>query len=344
MHGRAAVTPLAAIFGCAGPVLGDHERYFFAAANPLGFILFGRNVRDPAQVAALVRSLRDCVGRDDAPVLIDQEGGRVQRLGPPHWRVAPAAARFGAAYSRAPAATIEGSRLNARLLADDLAELGIDVDCAPVLDLPVAGAHDVIGDRAFGSTVDSIVALAGAAIEGFLDGGVIPVIKHIPGHGRARADSHAALPVVDASRAELDATDFAPFRALAAAPWAMTAHVLYAAIDPGAPATLSARVIDEIVRGAIGFDGVLISDDLSMGALTGSFADRTSGALAAGCDVVLHCNGKMDEMQAIAAAARPLHERALERLGRAAARKRKPAPVDRAGLARQIERLLAAAV
>ena len=335
------MTPRAAIFGCAGLALGDDERRFFAATDPLGFILFARNVRDPSQVAALVRSLRDCVGRGDAPVLIDQEGGRVQRLGPPHWRAAPAAARFGLAYGRNHAAAIDGVRQNARLLAADLADLGIDVDCAPVLDRPVAGAHDVIGDRAFGSGVETIVALGRAAIEGFLDGGVIPVVKHVPGHGRARADSHAALPVVEASRAELETTDFAPFRALADAPWGMTAHVLFLAIDPAAPATLSPRVIGDIVRGAIGFDGVLVSDDLSMGALAGDFASRTQAALAAGCDVVLHCNGKMAEMQAIAAAATPLDDLALERLARAAARKRKPGAIARTEIAHRIEQLLA---
>lgn len=338
------MTPRAAIFGCAGPVLGDDERRFFAATEPLGFILFARNVRNPPQVAALVRALRECVGRADAPILIDQEGGRVQRLGPPQWRQAPAAARFGAVYTADRQTAIDGVRQNARLLAADLFDLGIDVDCAPVLDLPVAGAHDVIGDRAFGTDVGTIVALGRAAIEGFLDGGVIPVVKHVPGHGRARADSHAALPVVEASLAELESTDFAPFRALADAPWGMTAHVLYSAIDPAAPATLSPKVIGEIVRGAIGFDGVLVSDDISMGALRGSFASRTEQALAAGCDVVLHCNGKMNEMTAIASALAPLRDQTQERLSRATARKRNPERIDRTEMARRIEHILAPAV
>jgi len=336
------VTPRAVVFGCAGPVLSETERRFFADADPLGFILFARNVHDPTQLAALVGALRDCVGREDAPVLVDQEGGRVQRLGPPHWRAAPPAARFGKAYAHDREAALEGVRLNARLLAADLIALGIDVDCAPVLDLPAAGAHDVIGDRAFGADVDTVVALGRAMIAGFLEGGVIPVIKHLPGHGRALADSHATLPVVEASRATLEATDFAPFRALHDAPWGMTAHVLYKDLDPRAPATLSPRVIGEIVRGAIGFDGVLLSDDISMGALAGSFADRTEGAIGAGCDVVLHCNGRMDEMAPIAAAAPLLTDPSLARLARARELKRRAPPVDSIQAVAGIDALCAA--
>lgn len=333
--------PAAAIFGCSGLTLSDEERRFFQSVNPLGFILFARNVDNPDQVRALVRSLRDAVGRADAPVLIDQEGGRVQRLRPPHWRKAPAGEPFARLAARDMAAAVEALRLNYRLIGRELAELGIDVDCAPVLDVPVPGAHDVIGDRAFGHTPDMVAALGRAVIDGLLDEGVLPVIKHIPGHGRSMVDSHLDLPVVEATREELEAQDFPPFRALADAPWAMTAHVVYKAIDDGAPATASVRVVDEIIRGIIGFQGVLISDDLSMKALGGSFEDRTRAALNAGCDVVLHCNGDMAEMQAIASAVRPLTQAAQERVAAAARRKRKPQPFDVAAAVNRVDGLLA---
>ncbi len=322
--------PAAAILGCAGLRLTEAERAFFARTNPLGFILFARNVDTPAQVADLVAELRLVVGRADAPVLIDQEGGRVQRLRPPHWRSAPAGAPFARLAAADPAAAAAALRLNFRLIGRELAALGIDVDCAPVLDVPVQGAHDVIGDRAYGIRPAQVAALGRAAMDGLLDEGVLAVIKHIPGHGRAMVDSHQALPVVEAARAELESQDFAPFRALAAAPWAMTAHVVYKAIDPDAPATTSAKVIGEVIRGVIGFDGVLVSDDLSMKALGGGFGDRTRAALDAGCDIVLHCNGEMAEMTAIAAALRPLSEIAQERLARAAAMKRRAPPLDAA--------------
>ncbi len=332
--------PAAAIFGCAGLVLTDEERRFFAATAPLGFILFGRNVDDPAQVAALVASLRDSVGRADAPVLIDQEGGRVQRLRPPHWRRAPAGAPFARLAARDRTAAAAALRLNFRLIGRELAALGIDVDCAPVLDVPVPGAHDVIGDRAYGTEPSMVAALGRAAMDGLLDEGVLAVIKHIPGHGRALVDSHLALPVVEASRAELEAEDFPPFRALADAPWAMTAHVVYKAIDPTAPATTSARVIGEVIRGIIGFDGVLVSDDLSMKALGGGFAERTAAALDAGCDLVLHCNGDMAEMEAVAASLRPVSEIAQERLARAAAMKRRSPPLDATEAAGRVDAAL----
>ena len=322
--------PAAAILGCAGLRLTEAERAFFARTNPLGFILFARNVDTPAQVADLVAELRLVVGRADAPVLIDQEGGRVQRLRPPHWRSAPAGAPFARLAAADPAAAAAALRLNFRLIGRELAALGIDVDCAPVLDVPVQGAHDVIGDRAYGIRPAQVAALGRAAMDGLLDEGVLAVIKHIPGHGRAMVDSHQALPVVEAARAELESQDFAPFRALAAAPWAMTAHVVYKAIDPDAPATTSAKVIGEVIRGVIGFDGVLVSDDLSMKALGGGFGDRARAALDAGCDIVLHCNGEMAEMTAIAAALRPLSESAQERLARAAAMKRRAPPLDAA--------------
>lgn len=299
---------------------------FFGQVDPLGFILFARNIRDPRQVRDLVRELRACVGRSDAPVLIDQEGGRVQRLRPPHWRQAPPMALFGRIEDREEAA--RAAYLNALLIAAELRDLGINVDCAPVLDLPVAGAHDVIGDRAFSPQAELVAALGRATCRGFLDGGVIPVIKHIPGHGRATVDSHHRLPTVDAPLEALRASDFRPFQALRDAPWAMTAHVVYTALDATAPATISAKVIGTIVRGEIGFDGVLVSDDLSMKALAGDLGDRARLALAAGCDLVLHCNGDMAEMQKVAAAAKPLDDAASERLARAAHSVRTPVPLD----------------
>jgi beta-N-acetylhexosaminidase len=332
--------PAAAIFGCSGLSLTDDERRFFARVNPLGFILFARNVETPEQVRALVAELRASIGRADAPVLIDQEGGRVQRLRPPHWRKAPPGAPFAALAGRDLAAATAALRLNFRLIGRELAALGIDVDCAPVLDVPVAGAHDVIGDRAYGATPAQVAALGRAVCDGLLDEGVLPVIKHIPGHGRAMVDSHLALPVVEASRAELEAQDFPPFRALADAPWAMTAHVVYKAIDPHAPATTSARVIGEMIRGLIGFDGFLISDDLSMKALGGSFEDRTRASLEAGCDCVLHCNGDMAEMAAIAARLPVLTEIAAERLARARRMKRDAGPLDVAAATARVDAML----
>lgn len=327
--------PRAAILGLEGTGLTDAEKRFFAAADPLGFILFKRNCDTPAQLKRLVGDLRASVGRDDAPVLIDQEGGRVARLGPPHWRQPPSAATFVKLAERDLGLGGEAARLNARLMAADLAAAGITVDCAPVLDLPVPGAHDVIGDRAHGTTPDLVATLGRAVCEGLLEGGVLPVIKHIPGHGRATVDTHHALPVVATAEAELRRTDFAPFRALADMPWAMTAHVVYGAIDAGRPATTSAQVIDRVIRGFIGFDGFLVSDDLSMQALSGTVADRAEAALGAGCDAVLHCNGRMDEMQAVMARTPVLGEAALTRLERGAQLLHAPRPFDPAlGLGR----------
>lgn len=318
---------LAAIFGLRGTELSADERGFFRDADPVGFILFARNCAEPRQVHRLVSDLRDVVGREDAPVLIDQEGGRVARLRPPHWNAYPAAATIAALGG---ARALEATRLGARLIADDLAVLGITVDCMPVLDLPIDGADAVIGDRAYGAVPETVAALGGAVCEGLLAGGVLPVVKHVPGHGRALVDSHSALPVVTAPRAELEATDFAPFRALAAMPWAMTAHVLYRAIDEAMPATLSPQVIHGAVRGFIGFDGLLLSDDVSMGALPGRIGARATRALAAGCDVVLHCNGTMEEMTAVAAGTAPLSAAARRRLDAGEARRRASlAPFDR---------------
>ena len=330
--------PSAVIFGCAGPRLSAAERDFFRDADPLGFILFQRNCQAPAQLRALVAALRAAVGRAEAPVLIDQEGGRVARLKPPHWPAYPAAAELAALGGER---AREAVRSGARLIAEDLANLGITVDCLPVLDLPMGGADKVIGDRAYGDSAATVAALGRAACDGLLDGGILPVIKHIPGHGRAMVDTHHALPRVEAPRALLESSDFAPFRALADMPLAMTAHIVYTAIDPERPATLSRRVIDEVIRASIGFDGVLLTDDLSMRALHGSFAERVRGALAAGCDVVLHCNGDMAEMKQVAAAVAPLAPAARRRLDRAEARRGAPQPIDRQALAARFQALVA---
>ena len=311
-----AEAPRAVILGCAGEQLSPGESRFFAAADPVGFILFRRNCRAPDQVRELVAALRGAIGRGDAPILIDQEGGRVARLRPPSWRLYPSAARLGSLPD--PQAEL-AVRVGARLIADDLQDLGITVDCLPVLDVPVAAAHSVIGDRAYGTEPGRVTALARAACDGLLEGGVLPVIKHIPGHGRARVDSHHECPVVETATDELSRTDFVPFRELAAMPWAMSAHIVYMAIDPTAPATLSRPVISTAIRGAIGFDGVLVSDDLSMQALGGKIAERAARALSAGCDLVLHCNADRREMEAIVEAVGPTSTRTVERLARAEA-------------------------
>jgi beta-N-acetylhexosaminidase len=316
------------IFGCASTILSPEERSFFARVNPLGFILFSRNIVAPGQVKALTETLREVVGRHDAPILIDQEGGRIQRLQPPQWRASPAAASLGRLALADRGGALEAARLSGRLIASELTKLGIDVDCAPVLDLRLPGAHDVIGDRAFSGDPDLVAALGRALAEGLGAGGVLPVAKHIPGHGRAKSDSHVALPVVDADEAELSRTDFAPFKALNDLPWAMTAHVIYSAIDPAEPATTSSTVVRNIIRGTIGFDGLLLSDDLSMEALRGDLGARARASLGAGCDVVMHCNGRMDEMAAVAAAAAPLSDAAVERLGRSRAWLAGRRPVD----------------
>lgn len=323
--------PSACILGCQGPTLTTQERAFFSDVQPWGFILFKRNVETPDQVRRLVDSLRACVDRPGAPVLIDQEGGRVQRLGPPHWRRYPAGRAYGDLAANDPLLRREVTRLGARLLAHDLASLGINVDCVPVLDVPAPDGHEVIGDRAYGHTPDQVAFLGRAAAEGLIAGGVLPIIKHIPGHGRARGDSHMTLPRVEASAAELDGRDFTPFRVLSDMPMAMTAHVVYDAFDPRRPATTSRKVIGQVIRGAIGFGGLLISDDLSMKALSGDFTERARASLAAGCDIVLHCNGDPAEMAAVAAGARPLAGKAKARAAAALARiARAPEPFDAA--------------
>jgi len=334
--------PRAVIFGCEGLRLTPWERSFFAEADPLGFILFQRNCDNPAQIEALTSEMRALLGRADAPILIDQEGGRVQRLQPPRWRAAPPAALFGALWAQDPAAAETATRINARLLAEELRPLGIDVDCLPVLDLPAEGAHDVIGDRAYGSDPACVAALGAACCAGLKEGGVLPVLKHMPGHGRCRVDSHAALPLVEASAARLAASDLLPFQALKDEPIAMTAHAIYSDLDAERPATTSPKVISEVLRRQIGFQGLLLSDDLSMKALRGDLKSRAAEALAAGCDVALHCNGLGPEMAAVAAGSGPMTPAALARFE--AARAMLPAQVtavETAALTARLDELLA---
>ena len=296
----------AAIIGVAGLRLTAEEAALLRRHRPLGAILFARNVADPAQLRALTAEIRDALGRE-APILVDQEGGRVARLKPPHWRAHPPAASFENGPAEAAAAT-------AAAIGAECRAVGLDVVCAPVLDLRLPGMHQVIGDRAFSAEPAEVTRLAGAWIAGLRQSGVQPVLKHIPGHGRATLDSHEALPVVTASRAEL-AADFAPFRALGTPDlWGMTAHILYTALDEARCATLSPRVIAEVIRGEIGFEGFLLSDDLGMKALAGTLPDLTRAALGAGCDAVLHCSGQFAESAAVLEAAPALTERALARL------------------------------
>lgn len=314
------MTAAACILGCSGPSLTKAEVAFFREVRPWGFILFARNIEHPGQVDALTRSLREAVEQDDAPVLVDQEGGRVQRLGPPHWPRYPSARAYGRVAPGDPLRQRELVRLGARLIAHDLKAVGITVDCLPVLDVPGAGASPVIGDRAYAETPDEVAVLGRAAAEGLVAGGVLPVMKHIPGHGRAVADSHETLPVVDTPADELEARDFAPFRTLSDLPMAMTAHVVYAAIDPRRPATTSRTMVRDVIRRRIGFDGLLVSDDLSMGALSGAPGERARAARRAGCDVVLHCNGDLAEMRAVVDGAGRLTGSAARRAQSALAR------------------------
>ena len=330
------------ISGIAGLALGADERAFLRDADPWGFILFRRNVDTPDQVRALVSDLRETVGRN-APVLIDQEGGRVQRLQPPHWPSYPAGALYGAIYDRDRTAGLDAARLGARLIASDLSALGIDVDCLPLADVPVSEADPVIGNRAYGTTPDKVAAIGAAVAEGLMQEGVLPVLKHIPGHGRATADSHHKLPVVDADRATLESSDFAAFRPLAQLPLGMTAHVVFSAIDPLAPATTSVKMVQEVIRGTIGFDGLLMSDDVSMNALSGTLAERSRAAFAAGCDVVLHCNGKLDEMRLVAGEAPKLAGEAKRRADAALAARRAPNGFDMAAARERFAGLMASA-
>src|SRR6476660_3772371 len=334
MSSRAFIT------GISGLELGAAEREFIRGTRPWGFILFKRNIEAPGQVSALVRELRECLGEADAPVLIDQEGGRVARLGPPHWPVYPPGAAFGALYDRDPKLGFQAARLSSRLIAADLIDLGISVDCLPLADVPVAGADAVIGNRAYGTEPAKVAAIARAVTGGLEQGGVLPVLKHIPGHGRATADSHFRRPRVDTAREELERTDFAAFIPLADLPMAMTAHVVFSALDPAQPATTSATIVQQVIRGGIGFQGLLMSDDVSMNALAGSIAERTRAIVNAGCDMVLHGNGKLDEMQDVARETPELAGEALDRARRALASRRAPEPFDRQAARAELETLM----
>ena len=315
------------ITGLSGLTITANERAFLREAQPWGLIIFKRNVNTPHQVAELTRSFRDIMGWE-APILVDQEGGRVQRLGPPQWPAYPPGARYGSLYDHEVSRGLSVARLAGHLIAADLGVLGIDVDCLPLADVLSAGADPVIGDRAYGSEPGKVAAIAGAIAEGLLAGGVLPVVKHLPGHGRATADSHLKLPVVDTDRATLEATDFAAFRPLAGLPLGMTAHVVFSAIDPDAPATTSVTMVREVIRGFIGFRGLLMSDDVSMKALSGTIEERSRAAFAAGCDIVLHCNGNLGEMAAVAGAAPTLGGEAGERAEAALAQRKAPETFD----------------
>lgn len=311
------------IFGTAGLALTPDERAFFIDAEPAGYILFKRNIRDREQVRALTDSLRDLSGRDDLPILIDQEGGRVARMGPPEWPVFPAGPAFAALYERAPMSAIQAMRANGQALGLMLAEVGITVDCAPLLDVAQPDTTEAVACRAYGAEPMQVAALGRAMLEGLAAGGVVGVVKHMPGHGRARVDSHHLLPTVSASADEL-AIDLEPFRTLAHAPMGMTSHIVFEAWDRARPATLSPIVIDRVIRGAIGFDGLLMTDDIDMKALSGTAAEKAAGAITAGCDLVLDCWARMDEMVAIAAALDTIADASRARLDRAMAGRSAP--------------------
>jgi beta-N-acetylhexosaminidase len=319
------------ITGLAGTALSPAEHAFVREHEPWGFIIFKRNVETPSQLRRLIGAVREAAGRD-VPVLVDQEGGRVQRLGPPHWPSYPPGAAYGRLYDRDTAEGIRAAYLGARLIAADLAAVGIDVDCLPVADVPASGADPIIGDRAYGQSADKVSALARAVADGLLGGGVLPVLKHIPGHGRATADSHQALPVVETDLDTLRKSDFAAFRPLSDLPLGMTAHVVYTAIDPIAPATTSVTLVRDVIRGWLGFAGLLMSDDISMGALSGSIEARARTAIAAGCDVILHCSGELAEMQAVASAVPMLTGEAAARADAALDRRGKVPKDDLAAL------------
>ncbi|MDF0601364.1 beta-N-acetylhexosaminidase [Psychromarinibacter sp. C21-152] len=325
----------AAILGCDGPRLTPRERAFFAEAQPWGFILFARNLQTPDQVRRLTSALRDAVGRD-APVLIDQEGGRVQRMGPPHWRQwLPPLDQMARAGDDAPRAM----ELRYRLIAEELRAVGIDVNCAPCCDLAEPDTHPVLRNRCYGTDPDTVTAAARAVAKGLRAGGVLPVLKHMPGHGRALVDSHLSLPVVTAAAETLRAHDFAPFAALADLPMAMTAHIVYTALDPDRPATASPTVL-RLIREELGFSGLLMTDDISMEALSGDLATRSAAALKAGCDLVLHCTGHLDEMERVVGAAGRLSGTAMLRAEAALAVRSAPAPIDIAAAEAELEALL----
>jgi len=325
------VDPKAFISGCAGATLSAAEQRFFAATRPCGLILFARNCDTPAQLRALIASFKDAVGSGEVLVLIDQEGGRVQRLRLPYWRNMPPARCYGRMYETDPESAKRAAFAGARLTAQELYDLGITVNTMPVLDVPQKGTHEIIGDRAYSTDPESVIALGRAVIEGCLAGGVLPVIKHVPGHGRAKADSHLALPRIDVTAAELSAVDFRPFHALRHTPLAMTAHVLLPAFDDRRPASTSPVIMGEVIRDQIGLTGLVMSDDLGMKALRGPFAERARDVIAAGCDVALHCSGNLAEMVEVGNAVPPLEGLAAERFAHARAALRDPQPFDVAG-------------
>ncbi len=318
------------ISGCASTSLSDAEREFFADNRPCGLIVFARNCESPEQLRALVASFRDTVESDQLLILIDQEGGRVQRLRPPHWRNMPPARCYGVMYETDPKLGKDAAFAGARLIAQELAALGINVNCTPVLDVPEQDAHEIIGDRAYSTDPDVVAALGRAVMDGTLAGGVLPVIKHVPGHGRAKADSHLALPRIDVAERELRAVDFRPFQALRDAPLAMTAHVLLPCYDERRPASVSPVIMGEVIRGLIGLEGLVMSDDIGMKALGGPFAERARAVIAAGCDVALHCSGDFAEMVDTASAVPPLDGIAAERFARALSFLHAPEPFDEA--------------
>ena len=318
----------AAVVGVAGVALSEGERRLFQETRPLGFILFARNCRSPDQVSALAQSMRDAVDDRSAPVFIDQEGGRVTRLKPPCWSPICALRAIGELAKADLALAEEAAWLHARLIAADLEPLGITVNCAPVLDLGFADQTEAIGDRAFADDPEIVACLGQAMIKGYLEGGVLPVIKHMPGHGRALVDSHLDLPKVEAGLDDLRSADWPPFRACAHAPFGMTAHIRFQALDAKAPATQSKKIIAEVIRGEIGFEGALLSDDLSMQALGGSLGERAAEARAAGCDLALHCNGDFEEMSQVLANAGTLEGKALARVNRALEQRVDPMPFD----------------
>jgi beta-N-acetylhexosaminidase len=317
------------ITGCAGKALTDAERELFARERPCGLILFARNVESPDQIRKLVASFKEAVGSDDVLILIDQEGGRVQRLRPPHWLAMPPARCFGDLYVRDPEGAERAAFACARLIAAELHDLGLNTNCTPLIDVPQEGAHDIIGDRAFSTDPEVVIALGRAVMDGTLAGGVLPVIKHVPGHGRAMADSHRSLPRIDACKEDLEKVDFLPFQALHDAPLAMTAHVVLPAFDER-PATVSPVIMGEVIRDQMGLTGLVMSDDIGMKALGGTFAERTSAVIEGGCDVVLHCSGKFSEMADVAGATPLLSGPASERFAAARACLHDPEPFDAA--------------
>lgn len=328
----------AAIFGLSGPKLTAGEAAFFRDSKPWGFILFSRNIETPEQIRKLTSDLRECIGRN-CLIFIDQEGGRVQRLKPPHWRKFPSGADYVRLYKQDAKQGKRAVYLNHRVMADDLYELGITADCTPVLDLPQAGADPIISDRALGDTPEMIVELANVAIKGLVRGGVAPVIKHIPGHGRAEVDSHLALPTITSSVLTLDQTDFAPFKALAHMPMAMTAHAVYTT-SSNVPVTVSRKAFVELIRAKIGFDGLVMSDDLDMKALSGTLTEKTENALDAGCDVILQCSGKLSDMVLVAKGLRELSDRPLKRAQTAHSFAGKPLPFDRKDAIAELDDLM----